>query len=49
MRLVRVVVTPGAGHGPTFVAALLELVREQMGFHAYGALRGELERTAAAI
>lgn len=36
------VVTPGAGHGPAFVGALLELVRERMGFHAYGALLTEL-------
>ena len=38
------VVTPGAGHGPAFVAALLALVRERLGFHAYGALRAELRR-----
>jgi hypothetical protein len=38
------VVTPGAGHGPAFVAALLALVRERLGFHAYGALLGELRR-----
>ena len=36
------VVTPGAGHGPAFVAALLALVRERLGFHAYGALLAEL-------
>ena len=36
------VVTPGAGHGPAFVDALLALVRERLGFHAYGALLGEL-------
>lgn len=38
------VVTPGAGHGPSFVAALLALVRERLGFHAYGALQAELRR-----
>lgn len=38
------VVTPGAGHGPPFVAALLALVRERLGFHAYGALLAELRR-----
>jgi putative metallohydrolase (TIGR04338 family) len=38
------VVTPGAGHGPVFVAALLSLVRERLGFHHYGALRTELRR-----
>jgi putative metallohydrolase (TIGR04338 family) len=36
------VVTPGSGHGPTFVDALLALVRERLGFHAYGALLAEL-------
>ena len=36
------VVTPGAGHGPEFVDALLALVRERLGFHAYGALLAEL-------
>jgi putative metallohydrolase (TIGR04338 family) len=36
------VVTPGAGHGPDFVNALLALVRERLGFHAYGALLAEL-------
>jgi putative metallohydrolase (TIGR04338 family) len=36
------VVTPGAGHGPDFVAAFLALVRERLGFHAYGALLAEL-------
>lgn len=36
------VVTPGAGHGPEFVAALLALARERLGFHAYGALLAEL-------
>ena len=36
------VVTPGAGHGPSFVEALLALVRERLGFHAYGALLAEL-------
>ncbi|MCA1841814.1 MAG: hypothetical protein LC792_01230 [Actinobacteria bacterium] len=35
------VVTPGAGHGPAFVAALLALVRERLGFHTYGALLAE--------
>jgi putative metallohydrolase (TIGR04338 family) len=35
------VVTPGAGHGPAFVAALLALVRERLGFPAYGALLAE--------
>lgn len=35
-------VTPGAGHGPPFVAAYLALVRREMGFHAYGALLHEL-------
>ena len=38
------VVTPGAGHGPTFVEALLALVRERLGFHAYGALLAELRQ-----
>lgn len=37
-------VTPGAGHGPIFVTALLALVRERLGFHAYGALLTELRR-----
>ena len=36
------VVTPGAGHGPAFVDALLALVRERLGFPAYGALLTEL-------
>ena len=36
------VVTPGAGHGPAFVAAFLDLVRERLGFHSYGALLAEL-------
>ena len=36
------VVTPGAGHGPAFVAALLALVRARLGFHAYGAFLVEL-------
>lgn len=36
------VVTAGAGHGPAFVTALLALVRERLGFHAYGALLAEL-------
>jgi putative metallohydrolase (TIGR04338 family) len=38
------VVTPGAGHGPAFVDALLALVRERLGFHWYGALLAELRR-----
>lgn len=38
------VVTPGAGHGPAFVTALLALVRERLGFHSYGALEAELRR-----
>ena len=38
------VVTPGAGHGPAFVEALLALVRERLGFHAYGALLAELRQ-----
>ena len=38
------VVTPGADHGPAFVEALLALVRERLGFHAYGALLAELRR-----
>jgi putative metallohydrolase (TIGR04338 family) len=38
------VVTPGAGHGGAFVDALLALVRERLGFHAYGALLAELRR-----
>lgn len=38
------VVTPGAGHGPVFVDALLALVRERLGFHWYGALLAELRR-----
>ena len=37
------VVTPGAGHGSAFTATLLDLVRERMGFHAYGALLAEFE------
>ena len=36
------VVTPGDGHGPAFVEAFLALVRERLGFHAYGALFAEL-------
>ena len=35
------VVTPGSGHGPAFVDALLALVRERLGFHSYGALLAE--------
>jgi putative metallohydrolase (TIGR04338 family) len=38
------VVTPGAGHGPVFVDALLALVRERLGFHAYGAFLAELRQ-----
>jgi putative metallohydrolase (TIGR04338 family) len=38
------VVSPGAGHGPAFVAGLLALVRERLGFHSYGALLAELRR-----
>ena len=38
------VLTPGAGHGPAFVTAFLALVRERLGFHAYGALLAELRR-----
>src|SRR5207302_9481144 len=38
------VVSPGAGHGPAFVAGLLALVRERLGFHRYGALLTELRR-----
>lgn len=38
------VVTPGTGHGPAFVNALLALVRERLGFHAYGALLAELRQ-----
>jgi putative metallohydrolase (TIGR04338 family) len=38
------VVTPGGGHGPAFVNALLALVRERLGFHAYGALLAELRQ-----
>jgi putative metallohydrolase (TIGR04338 family) len=38
------VVTPGAGHGPAFVASFLALVRERLGFHTYGALLAELRR-----
>ncbi|MEW6475921.1 MAG: hypothetical protein AB1679_26995 [Actinomycetota bacterium] len=38
------VVTPGAGHGPAFVNALLALVRERLGFHSYGALLAEFRR-----
>jgi putative metallohydrolase (TIGR04338 family) len=38
------VVTPGAGHGPAFLEVLLALVRERLGFHAYGALLAELRR-----
>jgi putative metallohydrolase (TIGR04338 family) len=38
------VVTPSAGHGPAFVKALLALVRERLGFHAYGALLAELRQ-----
>ncbi|HKY76705.1 MAG TPA: hypothetical protein VJS45_11215 [Acidimicrobiia bacterium] len=40
------VVTPGSGHGPAFVDALLALVRERLGFHAYGALLAELRQRA---
>lgn len=36
------VVTPGDGHGPAFLTALVDLVRRQMGFHAYGALLHQL-------
>jgi putative metallohydrolase (TIGR04338 family) len=36
------VVTPGDGHGPAFVEALLALVRQRLGFHSYGALLAEL-------
>ncbi|MCA1846964.1 MAG: hypothetical protein LC792_27965 [Actinobacteria bacterium] len=35
------VVTPGGGHGPDFVDALLALVRERLGFPTYGALLAE--------
>ena len=38
------VLTPGSGHGPAFVDALLALVRERLGFHAYGALLAEFRR-----
>ncbi len=38
------VVTAGSGHGPAFVDALLALVRERLGFHAYGALLAELRQ-----
>jgi putative metallohydrolase (TIGR04338 family) len=38
------VVTPGGGHGPAFVEALLALVRERLGFHAFGALQAELRQ-----
>lgn len=38
------VVTPGAGHGPAFVNALLALVRERLGFHSYGALLAEFRQ-----
>jgi putative metallohydrolase (TIGR04338 family) len=38
------VVTPGTGHGPAFVDALLALVRERLGFPAYGALLAELRQ-----
>jgi putative metallohydrolase (TIGR04338 family) len=38
------VVSPGAGHGPAFVATLVALVRERLGFHRYGELLGELRR-----
>jgi putative metallohydrolase (TIGR04338 family) len=38
------VVAPGAGHGPVFVEALLALVRERLGFHAFGALLAELRQ-----
>ena len=41
------VVTPGAGHGTAFVDALLALVRERLGFAAYGALLAELHRRHA--
>ena len=40
------VVTPGNGHGPAFVDALLALVRERLGFQAYGALLAELRQRA---
>jgi putative metallohydrolase (TIGR04338 family) len=38
------VVTPGAGHDQRFVEALLALVRERLGFPAYGALLAELRQ-----
>ena len=38
------VVTPGAGHGPAFLTSFLDLVRERLGFHSYGALLAELRR-----
>jgi len=38
------IVTPGAGHGRDFVATLLALVRERLGFPPYGALLAELRR-----
>ena len=38
------IVTPGAGHGPAFVASLVALVRERLGFHSYGALLAEFRR-----
>lgn len=42
-------VTPGAGHGPRFVDAYLALVRREMGFHAYGALRHQLSGEWATV
>jgi putative metallohydrolase (TIGR04338 family) len=42
-------VTPGVGHGDAFVSALLALVRERMGFHAYGALLHELRGRSTVV
>lgn len=39
--------TPGDGHGPEFATALLSLVRAEVGFHAYGALRSALMASPA--
>lgn len=41
------VVTPGTGHTEPFVRAYLALVRQEMGFHAYGAFLSALEATEA--
>lgn len=37
--LAHLLLPPDAGHGPEFTATLLELVRREMGFHAFAELR----------